>query len=223
MLLLSSYTFYGFWDWRFLSLIFISTIIGYYCGIRIYEGRASGTGKKYLYLSLFINLGLLGFFKYWGFFTENLKLFLSTLGLQANWGLLDIILPVGISFYTFKTITYTVDIYRGEMVPTKDLLDYVLFVSFFPQLLAGPIDRAKKLLFQISTVRKFDMVQLLSGLQLMFWGLFQKVFVADNLEVIVNNVYGNPEATGMQCVVATWAFAFQIYADFSGYSDIRKT
>ena len=135
---------------------------------------------------------------------------------------MHIILPIGISFYTFQTMSYTIDLYKGETTPTYNFIDFALFVSYFPHLVAGPIMRAKSLLPQISKVRKIDKNQILDGIQLIFWGLFKKVFVADNLAVLVNQVYGNPEATGTEYVIATWAFAVQIYGDFSGYSDIAR-
>jgi len=222
MLLVASYFFYGWWDWRFLSLIFISTVTDYICGIQIYEHQRPEVKKRFLIISVVVNLSLLGFFKYWGFFVQNFVTLLSTAGINANIATLHIILPVGISFYTFQTMTYSIDIYRGEIEPTHNFFDFALFVSFFPQLVAGPIERAKNLLPQIQNDRNFDKDQMLRGLQLIFWGLFKKVFVADNLAIIVDQVYSNPAATGAEYIIATWAFAFQIYGDFSGYSDIAR-
>ncbi|MDY7038200.1 MAG: MBOAT family O-acyltransferase, partial [Thermodesulfobacteriota bacterium] len=143
-------------------------------------------------------------------------------GLHTHVGTLNIILPVGISFYTFQTMTYSIDIYRGELKPTHNFFDFALFVSFFPQLVAGPIERAKNLLPQIENRRQSSKAQMFNGTHLIFWGLFKKVFVADNLGIIVDQVYGNPAATGVEYIIATWAFAFQIYGDFSGYSDIAR-
>lgn len=222
MLLLASYFFYGWWDWRFLLLILISTATDYFCGIKIHNQYSIKGKKKYICLSVIINLTLLGFFKYWDFFAESFATLLFKFGLHPSIPILNIILPVGISFYTFQTMTYSIDIYRGEIKPTYNFLDFALFVSFFPQLVAGPIERAKTLLPQIQNKRRFDKDQFFRGLQLIFWGLFKKVFVADNLGIIVDQVYGNAEATGIEYIVATWAFAFQIYGDFSGYSDIAR-
>ena len=222
MLLAASYFFYGWWDWRFLLLILISTFTDYYCGIQIYERPTKGAKKTFLCLSLAVNLGLLGFFKYCNFFVDSFCDVFSLLGFHPSPLTLQIILPIGISFYTFKSISYSIDIYRGEIKPTYNFLDYALFVSFFPQLLAGPIERAKAFLPQIGNSRKFNLDQFVQGLQLIFWGMFKKIFVADNLGLIVNQVYNNPESSGIQYVIATWAFAFQIYSDFSGYSDIAQ-
>jgi alginate O-acetyltransferase complex protein AlgI len=222
MLLIASYVFYGWWDWRFLSLILISTVTDYVCSIQIYNQPSPSGKRKYLYVSLIINLTLLGFFKYWNFFTESFIALLSTFGVNANLKIFSIILPIGISFYTFKTISYSIDIYRGEMEPTYDFFDYALFVAFFPALIAGPIDRAKQLLPQILNERHFNKDQIMGGLQLIFWGLVKKVFVADNLGIIVDQIYNNPASTGAEYIVATWAFAFQIYGDFSGYTDMAR-
>jgi D-alanyl-lipoteichoic acid acyltransferase DltB (MBOAT superfamily) len=222
MLLAASYFFYGWWDWRFLSLIFISTCTDYFCGIKISEAETPGKKKTFLFASMVINLGILGFFKYWNFFIESFAMVLSQAGLNLNLPSLRIILPVGISFYTFQTMTYSVDIYRGEIKPTRDFLNYALFISFFPQLVAGPIERAKNLLSQIEMRRVYRQEQLVAGLHLIFWGLFKKVFVADNLGLIVDEVYSNPNGTAFQYVIGTWAFAFQIYGDFSGYTDVAR-
>jgi len=222
MLLLASYVFYGFWDWRFLSLILISTVTDYLCGIQIYNQPSSSGKRKYLYVSLIINLTLLCFFKYWNFFAESFVEVLSSLGVNANLKIISIILPIGISFYTFKTMSYSIDIYRGEIRPTYNFFDYALFVAFFPALIAGPIDRAKNLLFQIQNSRYVNKDKIFGGLQLIFWGLFKKVFVADNLGIIIDQIYNNPASTGTEYIIATWAFAFQIYGDFSGYTDMAR-
>jgi D-alanyl-lipoteichoic acid acyltransferase DltB (MBOAT superfamily) len=222
MLLLASYVFYGCWDWRFLSLILISTVTDYLCGIQIYNQPSSLGKRKYLYVSLIINLALLGFFKYWNFFAESFVGLLLKLGINGDLRTFSILLPIGISFYTFKTMSYAIDIYRGEFEPTYDFFDYALFVAFFPALIAGPIDRAKNLLPQIQKQRQVNRSHIFEGLQLIFWGLFKKVFVADNLGIIVNQIYNNPASTGIEYIVATWAFAFQIYGDFSGYTDMAR-
>ncbi len=222
MLLSANFLFYGWWDWRFLGLILISISTDYFCSLQINHHPEQVSKKKFLALSITINLGILGFFKYFNFFISSFADALKFVGLQPHLPVLQIILPVGISFYTFKTISYSVDVYRGEIEPTKNFTDYALFVSFFPQLIAGPIERAGNLLPQIQNKRRFDKRQLKDGLQLFFWGLFKKVFVADNLGLIVDQVYGNPQASGAEYIVATWAFAFQIYSDFSGYSDMAQ-
>lgn len=222
MLLIASYFFYGWWDWRFLSLIFISSFTDYICGIQIFRAQRKRGKRKFLYISIITNLTLLGFFKYWNFFAESFIAFLSTFGVHTNVTTIHIILPVGISFYTFQTMTYSIDIYRGEIEPTHNFFDFALFVSFFPQLVAGPIERAKNLLPQIINKRHFDKEKTLRGLHLISWGLFKKVFVADNLGIIVDQVYSGASATGAEYVIATWAFAFQIYGDFSGYSDVAR-
>jgi len=222
ILLVASYFFYGWWDWRFLFLIFISTVTDYYCAIQIENRPTRGSKKPFLILSLVVNLSLLGFFKYWDFFIESFRGLLSQFGFYASPMTLQVILPIGISFYIFKTISYSIDVYRGEIKPTTNFFDYALFVSFFPQLLAGPIERAKAFLPQIEKSRKFIPDQFMQGMQLIFWGIFQKVFVADNLGVIVDQIYKNPDANGVQYVIATWAFTFQIFCDFSGYTDIAR-
>lgn len=222
MLLIASYFFYGWWDWRFLFLILLSTIVDFFCGKAIFYTTADAKRKYYIIFSIITNLSILGFFKYWNFFSESLKVCLNQIGFQASFPTLSIILPVGISFYTFQTMTYSIDIYRGRLKPTEDFLDFALFVSFFPQLVAGPIERAGALLPQIENKRYFNRDQFVSGLYLIFWGLFMKVFVADNLGLIVNDIYGNPESTGFDYIIGTWAFAFQILGDFSGYTDIAR-
>ena len=222
MLLAASYFFYGWWDWRFLCLILISTSTDFFCSLQMDRHRNDESKWRFLALSIIVNITILCFFKYWNFFTENLADVLSLLGLQTSMHTLSVILPVGISFYTFKTISYSVDVYRGEIEPAHNFLDYALFVAFFPQLVAGPIERAKNLLPQIAGERRFNSRQFGEGLQLIFWGLFKKVFVADNLGLMVDQIYGNPQASGTEYIIATWAFAFQIYGDFSGYSDMAR-
>ncbi len=222
MLLVASYVFYGWWDWRFLTLIFLSTVTDYVCGEKIYQSKSASSKRRFVIVSICINLGLLGFFKYFNFFTESLATALESIGLNGSIGALHIILPVGISFYTFQTMTYSIDIYRGKLKPTNDFLDYALFVSFFPQLVAGPIERAQKLLPQIQNKRHCNLESVIRGGHLIFLGLFKKVFVADNLAIIVDRIYSNPSSTGFEYVVGTWAFAFQIYGDFSGYTDIAR-
>jgi len=223
MLLVASYIFYGSWDWRFLSLIFISTILDYFCGIKIHKSTELHIRKRFLFLSIFINLSILGFFKYFGFFTSSLADLFSLFGLLIQPYFLKVILPIGISFYTFQTMSYTIDIYRKQMQPTSNFLDFALFVAFFPQLVAGPIERARHLLPQILSPRKLSLDKFYEGCYLLFWGLFMKVFVADNLATIVNPIFaaGAPYS-GTEVLLASYAFAFQILCDFAGYSTIAR-
>jgi len=223
MLLVASYIFYGAWDWRFLSLIWISTILDYICGIKIHDTGDIRRKKLFLFLSIFGNLSILGFFKYFDFFAANLQDLLGTFGITIQPHFLHIILPVGISFYTFQTMSYTIDIYRREMPPTRKFFDFALFVAFFPQLVAGPIERAKHLLPQILKPRKVTVNKFYDGSYLIFWGLFQKVFIADNLAKIVDPIFaaGAPY-NGASVLIGVYAFAFQILCDFAGYSNIAR-
>ncbi len=220
ILLLASYTFYAWWDYRFCSLLLFSSGLDFVCGRKI----ASSEGpqkKRWLMLSLSGNLGLLCFFKYFNFFLGSLAALLQSMGLQANIETLSILLPVGISFYTFQTLSYSIDIYRGQMEPVDSMLELLTFVSFFPPLVAGPIERARQLLPQFSKPREFDSALARDGMRQMLWGLFKKVCVADVLAWTIGNVYDSPAAfSGPVLLFVTVLFAFQIYADFSGYSDI---
>jgi alginate O-acetyltransferase complex protein AlgI len=221
LLLISSYIFYGWWDWRFLSLIFISSIADYIVGMRLEEATGAKKRKVLLIISLCVNLGILGFFKYFGFFIESFVDFMSLFGLQSNVKTLRIILPVGISFYTFQTLSYTIDIYRGKIKATRDPIAFFAFVSFFPQLVAGPIERAKNLLPQFQKQRVFDVAAAKDGLRQMLWGLVKKVVVADNLAIHIDQIYSNyTDFSGSMLAIGTFLFAVQIYCDFSGYSDI---
>ena len=223
LLLVGSYIFYGFWSWKFLSLIVISTLVDYMVGLAIDGTEDQKRRRRFLYLSLIVNLGLLGAFKYANFFIAETEVLLSALGFQVHTRTLEIILPIGISFYTFQTLSYTIDVYRGKIKPTRNLIDFALFVSFFPQLVAGPIERATNLLPQIQKARVFSFELAASGMQLMIWGLFKKVVIADNLAPYVDVVYAHPSAyNGSALATATVFFAFQIYCDFSGYSDIAR-
>lgn len=222
-LLISSYIFYGSWDWRFLFLIFISTAIDYFCGIKIYESNKIRVKKYYLLLSIILNLTLLGFFKYFNFFAENLINFLNLFEINVNLLTLNIILPVGISFYTFQTLTYSIDIYKNQLKPTRNFLDFALFVSFFPQLVAGPIERASNLLPQILNKRELSYNKARDGIWLIVWGLFKKIVIADNTALIVNELFaGHYTYTLPLVVLASYAFSIQIYCDFSAYSDIAR-
>lgn len=221
LLLISSYVFYGWWDWKFLSLIIISSISDYIIGRKIHESENKSHRKQLLVLSLFINLGILGFFKYYNFFTESFSDFISLFGFEANPSFLNIVLPVGISFYTFQTMSYTIDIYRKKMGANKNLLEFMTFVSFFPQLVAGPIERASHLLPQFSKKRKFDTFEFKEGAKQSLWGLFKKIVIADNCAFYANQIFENSDSyPGSVLAIGVILFAFQIYGDFSGYSDI---
>ncbi|MBO3116909.1 MBOAT family protein [Winogradskyella sp. DF17] len=221
LLLVSSYVFYGWWDWRFLSLIIISSFSDYFIGRAIDLNNDKKQRKRLLVLSLLVNLGILGFFKYYNFFTESFTDFISLFGFESNPALLNIVLPVGISFYTFQTMSYTIDIYRGKMKSTDNLLEFMTFVSFFPQLVAGPIERASHLLPQFGKKREFDLFEFKEGAKQALWGLFKKIVIADNCAFYANQIFENSESyPGSVLVIGVVLFAFQIYGDFSGYSDI---
>ncbi|WP_010522223.1 MBOAT family O-acyltransferase [Aquimarina agarivorans] len=221
LLLVVSYIFYGWWDWRFLSLIIFSSIIDFYCGIYIEKENTKKSKKRWLTLSMLINLGFLGLFKYFNFFSNSLAEAFFSLGYELDTLTLDIVLPVGISFYTFQTMSYTIDVYRGQLKPTKDPVAFFSFVSFFPQLVAGPIERATNLLPQFYNERKFDIIEAKDGLRQILWGLFKKIVIADNCAIIVNQVFDNyTDYSGSSLFIGAVFFAFQIYGDFSGYSDI---
>lgn len=220
-LLVCSYYFYGYWDWRFLGLIFFSTVVDFIAGQKIQNAQKESTRKLFFYLSLATNLGLLGFFKYFNFFVESAEILLNHLGFHVNTWTLNIILPVGISFYTFQTLSYTIDIYRKRIKPTNDFIAFSAFVSFFPQLVAGPIERASHLLPQFLKPRHLSFNQLVFGSKIFLWGLFKKVVVADNLSPYVDLVFANQETySGLVNIIAVVFFAFQIYCDFSGYSNM---
>ena len=226
MLLAASYIFYGWWDYRFLSLMFISSVLDYFCSLfadpHQTPARSPRTRNIALMISVVGNLGLLGFFKYFNFFTDSFVEMLRWFGVAAQPVGLNIILPVGISFYTFQTMSYTLDVYRGELRSTRHFLDFCLFVSFFPQLVAGPIERASNLLPQVLAPRAVTWEKVHSGVQLAFWGFFKKMVIADNLSVIANAAFNQPSCTGSEVIIAVYAFAFQIYCDFSGYTDIAR-
>jgi alginate O-acetyltransferase complex protein AlgI len=280
-ILLASYVFYGWWDWRFLALIIASSAIDYWCGLKMGTVIASDAGAKqsfegdrrllqagneraeseslsslrnnddtsdighqtcdntsvsrlrssvlkpfqgknlYLTISILFNLTLLGFFKYFNFFIESATDFIQLLGFQAHASTLNLILPVGISFYTFQTMSYTIDVYRRKMEPTKDPIAFFSFVAFFPQLVAGPIERASNLLPQFLKKREFEYQQGSDGMKLILWGLFKKMVIADNCALVVNPIFENYQtASGLELIMGAVLFSFQIYGDFSGYSDI---
>ncbi len=217
----ASYFFYAFWDWRFLSLIVFSTVLDFIVGLLLEKENNQGRRKLYLAVSVSINLGFLGFFKYYNFFLENFIEVFSLFGMSLRASSLQIILPVGISFYTFQTMSYTIDVYRKNLKPTKNFIAFSAFVSFFPQLVAGPIERATQLLPQFYVKRKFDKENAVRGLRQILWGLFKKVVIADNCAFYANEIFNNyPDYSGSTLVLGAVFFTFQIYCDFSGYSDI---
>ncbi len=221
LLLAASYFFYACWDYRFLFLLMFSTLLDYLTGLKISEAKTSAGKKTWLWLSICINLGFLAVFKYFNFFTESFADALSLFGLQINSWALNVILPVGISFYTFHGLSYVFDIYRHKIKPEKNIIDYALFVGFFPLLVAGPIERATHLLPQLKRERVFDPSKAVDGLRQILWGLFKKIIIADNCAAYVNMIFDDPGSYGSSTlIVAAVFFAIQIYCDFSGYSDI---
>lgn len=223
MLLVASYFFYACWDWRFLSLIFLSTVVDYWAAIKISEATDKRIKNRWLAVSVVFNLGLLFVFKYLGFFIENMAALLKTLGLNPEPFYLNIILPMGISFYTFQTMSYSLDVHRGVLKPTRSFLDFALFVSFFPQLVAGPIERASRLLPQVLKPRTVSLEKFYEGCFLIGWGLFQKVVIADNLAKVVDPIFAGPTPQNTWVVLAAlYAFTYQIYCDFAGYSHIAR-
>ena len=221
LILVSSYIFYGWWDWRFLFLILFSTIVDFLIGQFIFKSEGNKKRKILLITSLVVNLGLLGFFKYYNFFLDNFIQAFSFFGKSISSSSLQIILPVGISFYTFQTLSYTIDIYKKKIEPSYDFLSFAAFVSFFPQLVAGPIERASQLLPQFYQKRTFDYSSSVDGLRQILWGFFKKIVIADTCATYSNLIFNNyEEYTGLSLFIGAVFFAFQIYGDFSGYSDI---
>jgi D-alanyl-lipoteichoic acid acyltransferase DltB (MBOAT superfamily) len=220
-LLLSSYFFYGWWDWRFLSLIFFSSLVDYTVGLALKDQEKAISRKLLLAVSVVVNIGFLGFIKYYNFFLESFVEAFTFLGHPINPGMLNIILPVGISFYTFQTLSYTIDVYRRKLEPTKNILAFFAFVSFFPQLVAGPIERATQLLPQFFRKRTFVFSTAADGMRQMLWGLFKKIVIADNCAVYANDIFANyQDHSGSTLFIGAFFFSLQIYGDFSGYSDI---
>ncbi len=219
LIVITSYIFYGWWDWRFLSLIIFSTIVDYIVGLKLKNEVTQYKRKILLWTSILVNLGFLGFFKYYNFFLESFIVAFSLFGTKIKTNSLDIILPVGISFYTFQTLSYTIDVYNRKLKPIQDFIAFSAFVSFFPQLVAGPIERATNLLPQFSKDRQFIYRTFSSGIKLIITGFFMKLVVADRCAIYVNSVYNNiPGHDGITFIAATVLFAFQIYGDFAGYS-----
>jgi D-alanyl-lipoteichoic acid acyltransferase DltB (MBOAT superfamily) len=221
LIVFASYTFYGWWDWRFLSLIIFSTVVDYLLGIRLRTQQQQSKRKALLWTSIFVNLGFLGFFKYYNFFLENFIDAFSLFGMQINVNSLNVILPVGISFYTFQTLSYTIDVYNKKLEPTQDFIAFSAFVCFFPQLVAGPIERATNLLPQFYKKRSFEYHKAVDGMRQILWGLFKKLVIADNCAEFANQIFNNSaDLNGSTLVLGAIFFTFQIYCDFSGYSDI---
>lgn len=222
MILVASYIFYGWWDWRFLFLIAITSTCSFFSGILIDRCHEKRNIQRALSAAnIIINLLILCYFKYFNFFQENLEILAKSIGYQINTVTLDIILPVGISFYTFQALSYTIDVYRGAIRPTKDIIEFSAYISFFPQLVAGPIERATNLLPQFQKPRHFDYPKAVDGCRQMLWGFFKKLVIADNCALIVNQNWDHfSELPGLQLVIMGVLFTFQIYCDFSGYSDI---
>jgi alginate O-acetyltransferase complex protein AlgI len=221
LLLISSYYFYACWDYRFLFLLFFSTFLDFYSGLKIESAKTPKAAKHWMILSIGMNLGFLGLFKYYDFFATSFASALASLGVEAHPVLLNVILPVGISFYTFHGLSYVLDIYFKKIKAERNFVEYGVFVSFFPLLVAGPIERATHLLPQVKQTRKFNYGQSVDGLRLILWGLFKKVVIADQCAIFVDAVYGDyAHASDQQLALAVVLFSFQIYGDFSGYSDM---
>ena len=221
LIVLASYLFYGWWDWRFLSLILFSTLVDYTIGRKLKSEKNQTKRKILLWTSIFVNLGFLGFFKYANFFLVNFTAAFSFFGSEIATHSLDIILPVGISFYTFQTLSYTIDVYKQKLEPTNDFIVFSAFVSFFPQLVAGPIERATNLLPQFYKKRTFELSKAVDGMRQILWGLFKKIVIADSCAELANQIFNNSaEMNGSTLVLGALFFTFQIYGDFSGYSDI---
>jgi len=221
LIVIASYLFYGWWDWRFLFLVIFNSLVDYSVGLGLLNQNNLTKRKILLYISLIINIGILCFFKYFNFFIENFIDAFNFLGVPINANTLNIILPIGISFYTLKTLSYTIDVYNEKLLPTKDITAYLAFVSFFPQILAGPIERAINLLPQFYSRRVFDYSNAVDGLKQILWGLFKKIVIADNCAIYANIIFDNSsDYSGSTLAVGVLFFAFQIYCDFSGYSDM---
>jgi alginate O-acetyltransferase complex protein AlgI len=223
LLLLAGYFFYACWEPRFLALLILSTVMDFACGLAVDRIEAPRRRKQFVMLSMALNLGMLGYFKYVNFFAESMQQALSKAGLDVPLWHIEVVLPIGISFYTFQSMSYVIDVYRKHIKPTRNLLEFATFVSFFPHLVAGPIMRPTTLLPQIQAPRKFSLDQFYQGVYLIFWGLTKKVVVADNLAWYVNDLFGRWQSIdGGLALLAVYAFAFQIYCDFSGYTDAAR-
>jgi D-alanyl-lipoteichoic acid acyltransferase DltB (MBOAT superfamily) len=224
LLLAASYYFYACWDARFLALLVLSTVMDYGCGLAVARIEEPRKRKLFVALSMALNLGMLGYFKYFNFFAESLHAALARAGVNVALGHLEVVLPIGISFYTFQSMSYVIDVYRRDIPPTRNLVEFAAFVSFFPHLVAGPIMRPTTLLPQVARPRRFNLQQFYQGAYLIFWGLTKKVVIADNLaKHIVEPLFSQWQTIdGGLAVIAIYAFAFQIYCDFSGYTDAAR-
>ncbi|MCF8258646.1 MAG: MBOAT family protein [Flavobacteriales bacterium] len=221
LIVVASYVFYGWWDWRFLSLIAFSTLLDFGIGLMLGREERAARRKLLLAASIIVNLGFLGFFKYYNFFLDNFIAAFTVMGMPIKVGMLHIVLPVGISFYTFQTLSYSIDVYCRKLEPSKDPMAFAAFVCFFPQLVAGPIERATNLLPQFFRPRIFERAKAVDGLRQMLWGMFKKVVIADNCAEYANLIFNNSsDYSGSTLALGAVLFAFQIYGDFSGYSDI---
>lgn len=221
LIVAASYLFYGWWDWTFLLLILLSTVVDFTIGLKLKKEKSPLYRRVYLWTSIAVNLGLLGVFKYYNFFIDNFIQAFTLIGVEFSVSSLDLILPVGISFYSFQTLSYTIDVYNKKLNPTTDFVSFAAFVSFFPQLVAGPIERATNLIPQFLSNRKFSYPEASSGMRQILWGLFKKVVIADNCALFANQIFDNPELyDGSTLFLGALFFTFQIYCDFSGYSDI---
>lgn len=224
LIVVSSYIFYGLWDWRFLILIFVTSLMSYLCGILLDNPNTSNRKRYWIScLNITLNLSILGVFKYYNFFGESFSALFKSIGFNVDWVTTDIILPVGISFYTFQALSYTIDVYKRRINATRDFIAFLAFICFFPQLVAGPIERATKLMPQFTAPRRFDYANAMNGMRLILIGLAKKMLVADNCATAVDSIFGNYEhLDGLTLLWGGILFAFQIYGDFSGYSDIAK-
>lgn len=218
LVVVASYLFYGWWDWRFLVLIAFTSLCSFLSGIAIDKSSTKQLKTFWMVLNVVINLSILGVYKYYDFFVSSLA---SAFNINAETHLLHLVLPVGISFYTFQALSYSIDVYRKKLEPTRDIVSFFAFLSFFPQLVAGPIERATNLLPQFLKKRSFNYTKAVDGLRQILWGMFKKVVVADNCAFFVDTIYGNVEGYNASTLaIAAVLFSFQIYCDFSGYSDI---
>lgn len=222
-LLLASYIFYGMWDWRFLPLVIVSTVIDYICGQNIYKSDSDQRKKVFLYISISLNLGILFLFKYFDFFVDSFNILLTTMGFNVSLPLLNLVVPLGLSFYTFQTMSYTLDIYRNDYKPVQGFINYAFYVAFFAQLLGGPIERARVFLPQVTGKRKITSHQIEDGLMLFFSGIFKKVVISSRLMPIVNESFNNVHNySGFTLIIASYFFVFYVYVDFSAYSNMAR-
>ena len=223
LILLASYLFYGWWDWKFLGLIWLSTTVDYFVAQGMDDAQTPQKKQRILYISLAFNLGLLATFKYAGFFARSFMDAFAALGYSVDLRFAELVLPVGISFYTFQSLSYTVDVYRGKLKAARDPLDFAMFVAFFPQLVAGPIERGAHFMPQVQAPRTVTFDHWREGAWLILFGYFKKVVLADNMTPFTTRLFDNPaQVHGLEVLIGIYAFAFQIYGDFSGYSDIAR-